>query len=269
MAKTMAQEIKIAIIGAVDSEVDGLTDILHAGGEVSLPGMTVRLGRLRGQTILLAASGVGKVNAAAATATLLSRFDIKQVWNIGSAGAYDGGPLRIGDVLITETALCGDEGILTSKDDLTNASLGFPLVVREGEAFFDAFPLNRSPLWKWAEEAVPSGWYHSGEGGALLPVIAEESARGQTFQLLRGPSLTVSMVSGDATVAAERAQRTGALAENMEGSAVAQVCFRFGVPLLECRGISNVAGDRRKEHWQLREAVGRCHAIVAALLVAL
>lgn len=265
----MAQKIELAIIGAVDSEVEGLAGTLHAAEGICLPGMTVRLKRYNGQTVLLAASGIGKVNAAAATATLLSRLDIKEVWNIGSAGAYDGGLLRIGDVLITEKALCGDEGILTEKGDLPNASLGFPLLVRDGEAFFDIFPLDRSPLWKRAEEVAPSGWYSLGEDGSQLTVIASESTTGETFQLLRGPSLTVSMVSGDATVAAMRARRTGALAENMEGSAVAQVCFRFGIPVLECRGISNVAGDRRKEHWRLKEAIGRCHAVVAALLDAL
>jgi len=264
----MAQVIDTVIMGAVDCEIDGLRDILDAANEVFLPGMTAHLGRFRGQAILFAASGVGKVNAAAAAATLLSRFDIKQVWNIGSAGAYAGGSLRIGDVLITDTALCGDEGILTREGDQSNTSLGFPLVVRGGEAFFDSFPLNSLPPWKWAEEVVPSGWYQEGVEGVALVEGTEESDLDRTFQILRGPGLTVGMVSGDASVARERAKRTGALAENMEGSAVAQVCFRFGVPALECRGISNIAGERRKEHWRLKEAVGRCHAVVSALLKA-
>jgi hypothetical protein len=52
------------------------------------------------------------------------------------------------------------------------------------------------------------------------------------------------------------------LAENMEGSAVAQTCLRFGIPVMECRGISNQAGDRRKDHWRMDQAITHCHTVV-------
>jgi futalosine hydrolase len=63
-------------------------------------------------------------------------------------------------------------------------------------------------------------------------------------------------------IARERFQRYGALAENMEGSAVAQACFRFDVPFLECRGISNIVGDRCKERWRIGEAMAHCHSVI-------
>ncbi len=56
------------------------------------------------------------------------------------------------------------------------------------------------------------------------------------------------------------------LAENMEGSAVAQTSLKFGIPVLECRGISNMAGDRCKENWQLDKSIAHCHAVVLNLL---
>jgi futalosine hydrolase len=52
----------------------------------------------------------------------------------------------------------------------------------------------------------------------------------------------------------------------MEGSAVAQACFRFNVPMVECRGMSNIAGDRDKGHWQIEKAVSHCHGILLGWL---
>ena len=74
------------------------------------------------------------------------------------------------------------------------------------------------------------------------------------------------MASGDVETAEKRFQTHGALAENMEGSAIAQVCFLFDVPFLECRGISNIAGIRDKKHWDLDLAVDRSHAVIGHVL---
>jgi futalosine hydrolase len=46
-----------------------------------------------------------------------------------------------------------------------------------------------------------------------------------------------------------------AAAEDMEGFAVAAACERFGVPLHIIRGISNAAGDRDRDRWQIAAAL--------------
>ena len=46
-----------------------------------------------------------------------------------------------------------------------------------------------------------------------------------------------------------------AIAEDMEGFAVATACRFAGLPLRIVRGISNRAGDRNKENWQVHEAM--------------
>jgi futalosine hydrolase len=46
-----------------------------------------------------------------------------------------------------------------------------------------------------------------------------------------------------------------AMAEDMEGFAVAFACRLRGVPVDVVRGISNVAGDRDKSRWQVAAAV--------------
>ena len=70
-------------------------------------------------------------------------------------------------------------------------------------------------------------------------------------------------------MASERFRHFGAYAENMEGSAVAQACFRFDTPAVECRGISNLAGVRAKETWQMEKSIAHCHGIVINWLEAL
>ncbi len=74
------------------------------------------------------------------------------------------------------------------------------------------------------------------------------------------------MVSGDPETAADRFRSYGALAENMEGSAVAQVCLLFDAPFLEWRGISNIAGVRDKDRWDFPKAITHCHAVTRHLL---
>jgi futalosine hydrolase len=46
-----------------------------------------------------------------------------------------------------------------------------------------------------------------------------------------------------------------AMAEDMEGFAVAFACRLRGVPVDVVRGISNVAGDRDKSRWEVAAAV--------------
>lgn len=46
-----------------------------------------------------------------------------------------------------------------------------------------------------------------------------------------------------------------AVAEDMEGYAVALACHLAGIPLTIIRGISNVAGDRVKSRWQIEPAL--------------
>lgn len=75
---------------------------------------------------------------------------------------------------------------------------------------------------------------------------------------------TVSACSATEALSEERARRTGAALETMEGAAVALACARFGVPLVQLRCISNFTGDRDRAEWRLRAACEQLHAAVLA-----
>jgi len=285
--------IDVAILGAVPPEISALSAILDSCQVYPFRCQTIWVGKYSNLSVLIGTTGLGKVNAAITTASLLERFSVTRVWNVGCAGAYSKGPLQVGDVLITDKAFCGDEGVMTSEGVLPVSEIGIPIVVCNGEEFYDYLILRREGNLPATIEKTPPGIYRQKTGlplacaypcsierrhefhrsGAKDSTTCEPPSSGvlsadkitpdqDTFRLIIGPSLTVSLASGDPEVAGERFQRYGAYAENMEGSAVAQTCFRFHIPVMECRGISNIAGVRSKEAWQMEKSIAHCHGIV-------
>lgn len=256
-------EIHVAVLGAVIKEVEPLFTLLHRTQSFDLHGQEFRLGKYADRWLLVGTTGLGKVNAAITAAALLERFPIRQVWNVGCSGAYPEGPLQVGDVLITERSLCGDEGILSAMGISSSREIGIPILVHNGQKLYDRIPLDRHISDRKIREKTPEGRYRLEEGTA--PAVARTCRTphdAQVFQLVYGPSLTVGMVSGDRDVAGQRFLQYEAFAENMEGSAIAQACFRFDVPVIECRGMSNTAGNRSKGHWRIERAVAHCHGII-------
>ena len=71
-----------------------------------------------------------------------------------------------------------------------------------------------------------------------------------------GEVLSVAEAAADPPSAAGRAERyPAALAEEMEGFAVAVAAGLFGVPLRIVRGASNRAGDRNHAGWRMADAL--------------
>jgi len=74
---------------------------------------------------------------------------------------------------------------------------------------------------------------------------------------------TASAVTGSVETAHRRRSRTRADVETMEGAAWAMVCQRFGIPLSQARGISNLVGPRNRESWQIPEALRALGSLVS------
>ena len=260
--------IDIAVLSAVPAEIKDLSHFPEDRREIPFLGETLWTGNHGNLRLLFGTTGFGKVNAAIVTAALLKHFPIREVWHIGCAGAYSEGTLSVGDVLISEEVLCGDEGILMESGILPTREIGIPILVRKEQKYYDHVPVDTSLIHR-IRDKTPAGYYRlidrSGSAEARRITDGKQNGDG-AFQVAFGLGLTVSMVSGDTETAGKRFRQYGALAENMEGSAVAQACFRFGVPMLECRGISNVAGDRCKARWHMETAIAHCQGIVTTWL---
>jgi futalosine hydrolase len=86
------------------------------------------------------------------------------------------------------------------------------------------------------------------------PSLVGGAPQDADFRVVHGRIATVSVCAGNARLAAERAA-SGALAESMEGAAVAHAATLFGLPFAELRGISNLCGPRDGAPFELAAAL--------------
>ena len=97
-----------AILSALPEEQGGLVQALQAPECITHAGRSFWRGRLLGQPVLLALSGIGKV-AAATTATLLAeRFGVARIVFTGVAGGQGEG-VQVGDVEVEQDFLPHDK----------------------------------------------------------------------------------------------------------------------------------------------------------------
>lgn len=180
-------------------------------------------------------SGVSKVNAAGAVASVLvNRHPYGALLSIGIAGSLPGGPPVLGAVTATGCVF-GDEGIVTSRGYETLAQMGFPMDPSLGER--EHFPTD--PTMQQVFRSVTDA---------------------------AGLIAAVSICSGTDELARAVFERTGALAEAMEGAPMALVARRRGVRFCEVRTISNLTGDRAAQQWDIKGAIGRLSDIVASAI---
>lgn len=93
--------MKIAIIAAMSKELALLTPLISDHATVSVNGLTFHTGRIGSHDVIAAECGIGKVNAAVGTLTLIDTFHPDLVINTGVAGGTGRGA-SILDVVIAD-----------------------------------------------------------------------------------------------------------------------------------------------------------------------
>jgi len=199
------------------------------------------------QSTDLIVTGIGAVNTASA---LAHRFATgpkpSAVIQTGIAGAFVQANVGVGSVLLADTEIYGDLGVLTPAGWRPLEEIGIPLIAASAtrEARFNYFPLDAALVRR--------------AGEAAGPMVART-----------GKFLTVSEVTGVRSKADELYERFGALCESMEGAAAAHVCALHDVPFLEVRGVSNLVEDRDRAKWRIAEAAEAAQRVVMKLIEAL
>jgi adenosylhomocysteine nucleosidase len=218
----------IAIVSAMREELGALLAQMPDERRVAIGGRDFWAGHLHGQPIVAALSRIGKVAAATTATLLLERFDARSIVFTGVAGGLAPG-VRVGDVVVATRLLQHD----------LDASPIFPKyeVPLTGRAFFDADAPIGDALAAVAVDVLR-------DPVALLGRQAVDDFALAAPKVHRG-----LLISGDrfvSTAAESQALRRAlpeALAVEMEGAAVAQVCHDFGVPFAALRTISDRADD--------------------------
>lgn len=216
-----------AILGAFEKEITLLEDQLPEKQDGRIEGMKFASGKLNGKRVVIAWTGTQKVNAAMTTTLLIEHFRPKEVIFTGIAGAVNP-DLEPGDIVIAQKTAHHDSGVLRSD--------GF--YYRGARNPFDGW---RNPVFFPADERL-----------LKLAKLASKQVKFGTINTTTGeraPKIIEGViVTGDVFVAstdkcAELREKLGADAVEMEGAAVAQICYQQAIPCLVIRSISDSADE--------------------------
>lgn len=239
----------IAIVSALHEELSAIDALLEGRSLQQRGGCSFHRGRLQGREVLLVLSGIGKV-AAATTATLaLDAFGVQALLFTGVAGGL-AESAQVGDVVVARELL---------QHDLDVSPL------------FPRYVVPSAGRDRFAADAVLA----DALAAAAAEVLAQPHPALQRFGIGTVRCHQGLVASGDRFVstAAEsdalRAALPDALAVEMEGAAVAQVCAAFGRPFAVLRTVSDRADD--SAHVDFRRFIAEVAAeysrdIVAAAL---
>ncbi|PUE42756.1 5'-methylthioadenosine/adenosylhomocysteine nucleosidase [Limnohabitans sp. Bal53] len=234
----------IGIMSAMHEELAAVLAVMPDEQRVQVAGRDFWVGHWQGHSVVAVLSRIGKVAAATTATVLLERFGVDTLVFTGVAGGLGCG-VRVGDVVVADGLVQHD----------MDASPLFPRheVPLYGRARFAADADLAVQLAKASEQVLANAALHLGAS-----TLAE-------FQL-HAPKVHQGLIlSGDRFVStsdeshALRQALPEALAVEMEGAAVAQVCHDYGVPFAAVRTISDRADDAAHTDFQrfIREVASR------------
>ena len=227
----------IAIVSAMQQELAAVLALMPDEQKLIVAGRDFWQGQLHGQQVVAVFSRIGKVAAATTATVLIERFGVKRIVFTGVAGGLGPG-VEVGDIVVADSFL---------QHDLDASPI---------------FPRYEVPLYGTSRFATHR------ELSAMLAAAARSALPGT-------PLHQGLVVSGDRFVASSaeslalQSALPEALAVEMEGAAIAQVCHDYGLPFAAVRTISDRADDQAHgDFMRFIDEVASRHsaAIVAALL---
>ncbi|MGV8894442.1 MAG: 5'-methylthioadenosine/adenosylhomocysteine nucleosidase [Burkholderiaceae bacterium] len=223
------KKFRLGLISALHEEQTGLIEQMQ-GKHSTQRGMRDYIsGFLWGVDCVCVLSRIGKVASAATVATLIERFNVTHIVFTGVAGSA-ANDIQVGDIVLAENLVQHDM-------DATPLAPRFEVPLT-GTSFFASDPALSVLVAQAASDFLALDW-----------TTAIENNDKATFQL-KTPRLHRGLVasgdefitSSDKITALKRALPE-VLAVEMEGAAVAQVCFEFGIPFAVIRTISDKANE--------------------------
>lgn len=231
----MAENIKVGIIGAMDSEVELLKSKVEGAHTRELAGLAFVEGTLEGVDVVVVKCGVGKVNAAMCAQALVSVFGCNRIINTGVAGSLDN-RIEIGDIVVSTDAV---------EHDMDVTPLGYA-------------PGEHPDLRLVAFEADT----------ALRSAVVVAAGELDGVNVFEGRVCSGDQFIGSAEAKKRIVSAFGGMCCEMEGAAIAHVCHVAGVPFVVVRAISDKADDSGNVDYPTFEkaAAAHCASIVLAAL---
>ena len=198
----------IGVIGAMQMEIDNLKESLQDPKTEEYSGVEFVCGKLEGKNIVAAKCGVGKVFAAICAQTMILKYDVDMIVNIGVAGTLTK-DLNVLDVALASNVL---------QHDIDTSPLGDPVGLISG--------INMILL--------PTD--------AHMNDVMAQCLKDKGINYRKG-----SIATGDQFIATDEQrdfirEHFEAIAAEMEGGSIGQVCYVNEVPFTILRSISDGAG---------------------------
>ncbi len=195
----------IGIITAMDVELSEISDAMEIEKKERVSGVEFLLGTLHGKKVALAVCGIGKVFAALCTEAMILNYAPEIIVNSGVAGGLSK-ELSICDGVIAETLV---------QHDMDTSPLGDPVGLLSG------INIVEIPCDKKAMD------------------ILENAAKEVSVKTIRGVIATGDAFISDNAKKEWLKEKFNASACEMEGGAVAHVCYVNGVRCAVLRTISD------------------------------
>lgn len=208
----------VGIIGAMEEEVLFLKEKMTLKEVRSIASLEYYMGTLHNRSIVIVKGGIGKVNSAICAQVLIDCFHVDAIINTGVAGAVNS-KLEIGDVVISKDLL---------QHDVDASGFGYKL----GE-----IPRMTTSIFPADEHMLN---------------IASKGSDALTV----GTSVYVErIVSGDQFISSTDKKawldsQFKAFCTEMEGAAIAQVCYLNKIPFVAIRAISDKADDSAEVNFE-------------------
>lgn len=202
----------LGFICALGIEVDEIVNLMERKETTTIAKITYYKGDICGKEVVCCECGVGKVNAAMSTQIMIDTYHPDVIVNSGIAGSLSG-DIHIGDIVISDDCV---------QHDMDGTEAGDPLgQVQFNDELRTFFPADQATADK----------------------LADACATIDGIRVFRG-----RIASGDAFITARDRRRRiadhfNAIACEMEGAAVAVVCYRNNVPFAILRSISDDFDD--------------------------
>ena len=194
-----------------------------------------------GSDLRLLVCGVGPVAAALTFGRISAQGPMTEfcegVCNFGLAGSYDPDAAPPGSIVLAEREYWPEYGVWPEADEKVNGNI------------MDTAPGLPAQL-HFAQGLLPSGPIFSRLELDPDNTLGNMGLNCHTVQR-RGTSVTMAAVSGTRRRAGRMAALSGGLTENMEGFALALGARAAGLPFVEIRAVSNVAGRRPPDTWDM------------------
>ena len=224
----------IGIIGAMKIEVEALWADMTDKKSETISGIEFVSGKLYGADAVVARCGIGKVFAAACAQTMILRYRVDSIINTGVAGTLSP-ELSVGDIAVSSACV---------QHDMDTSPLGDPVGLISGINIIE----------------IPAD-----------PALCEAVLRAATSL---GVNCRAGIIaSGDCFVSSKDKKKYivdtfSALACEMEGAAIAQVCYINNIKFIVIRAISDSAdGSAEMDYSEFSKlAAARSAKVVKILL---